>query len=289
MNVDTTIAVKRSESIKAARKSAKSEAAALGKSAPLADLLGTVGKRGGLLIALLLLWEFAPRFGWVDDTYLPALSTVLGEFGKMFASGELFKHLKSSLVRSFAGYFIAIVVGIPLGLLNGWSRTVSQIDNLLIEFFRNTSALALLPCFILFLGIGETSKIAIVAFACLWPIILNTISGVREVDPMLIMFARSLGLSDGVMFRRIILPASLPSIFTGLRISSASAVLVIIAAEMVGAKSGLGFLITNAQFSFRIPAMYVGILTTTALGIAINYALIGIERKFTAWKPRMIK
>jgi NitT/TauT family transport system permease protein len=243
-----------------------------------------------VLIALLLIfWEIAPRLGLVDATYLPPFSRVIIEFGEMIRSGELFIHLKSSLVRSFTGYFLAIAVGIPLGLLTGWSKTASQIFSLPIEFFRNTSALALLPCFILFLGIGEESKIAIVAFGCLWPILLNTTSGVREVDPSLIMFAKSLGLTDGQMFRRIILPASLPSIFTGLRISSAAAVLVIIAAEMVGARSGLGFLITSAQYSFRIPGMYVGILTTTFLGIAINYSLIGIEKKATAWKPRATK
>jgi NitT/TauT family transport system permease protein len=220
---------------------------------------------------------------------MPPLSAILAEFIKMVRSGELFNHIQASLVRSFGGYFFAIAIGVPLGLLNGWSRLVNRIDGLVIEFFRNTSALALLPVFILFLGIGEESKIAIVTFGCLWPILLNTISGVREVDPLLIMFARSLGLSDGIIFRRIILPATLPSIFTGLRISSATAVLIIIAAEMVGANSGLGFLITSAQYSFRVPAMYAGILTTTALGIAINYSLLGVERRFSSWKPKMAK
>jgi NitT/TauT family transport system permease protein len=253
------------------------------------QILNTLAKRGGPLVLLLLLWEFAPRLGWVDPTYLPPFSHVLDVFGEMIRSGELFIHLKASLIRSFSGYFIAIAIGIPVGLLNGWSKSASQFFSLPVEFFRNTSALALLPCFMLFLGIGEESKIAIVAFACLWPILLNTTSGVREVDSMLIMFAQSLGISRSVMFRKIVLPASLPSIFVGLRISSASAVLVIIAAEMVGARSGLGFLITNAQFSFKIPSMYVGILATTMLGIAINYLLIGVEKKFTAWKPSVRK
>ncbi|AEF83647.1 taurine transport system permease protein TauC [Treponema primitia ZAS-2] len=243
-------------------------------------------KRILLLSLLISAWEIAPRKDWVDHTFLPPLSLILAEFKKMIMSGALWRHVSISLFRSIAGFSIAIGIGIPLGLVIGWYKTMSDLLTLPIEVFRNTSALAMLPVFMLFMGIGEASKFTIVAFACLWPIILNTISGIKNVDPLLIMLARSMGLTNAVMFRKIIIPAAIPSIFTGLRISSAAAVLVIIAAEMVGAKSGLGYLITNAQYSFMIPRMYVGILTTMILGVSINYLILGIENKFTSWKPK---
>jgi NitT/TauT family transport system permease protein len=250
-------------------------------------LAAAIFKRVILVVILLAAWELAPRLGWVDALYLPPFSKIIGTFVEMILNGEILRHLSVSLFRSFGGYFIAIAIGIPLGLLTGWYKTMSEILSLPVEMLRNTSALALLPVFILFLGIGEESKLAIVTFGCIWPIFLNTNSAVRNVDPLLLMFSRSLGMSNLKMFLKIILPAALPSIFTGLRISSAAAVLVIIAAEMVGAKSGLGFLITSSQFNFMINKMYVGILTTMLLGIAVNYLLIGAERKFTAWKPKI--
>jgi NitT/TauT family transport system permease protein len=245
----------------------------------------TILKKFILVVLLITAWEIGPRLGWVDKTFLPSLSTILEEFGSMIKSGSLFRHLSVSLTRSVLGYSIAVLVGIPLGLIIGWYRTMADLLTLPVETFRNTSTLAMLPVFMLFLGIGEASKITIVAFGCLWATLLNTISGIKNVDPMLIKLARSMGLSSAGMFRKIILPSSIPSIFTGLRLSASTSVLIIISAEMVGAKSGIGFLITNSQFNFQIPRMYVGILTTTILGSSVNYLLMSLERRFTSWKP----
>jgi NitT/TauT family transport system permease protein len=153
-----------------------------------------------------------------------------------------------------------------------------------LEFFRNTAALALLPVFTLILGIGESSKIAIVFYACFFPVLLSTVAGVATVDPQLLRSARVLGLSPAVTFRKVVFPAAVPTIFTGIRISGAAAVLVLIAAEMVGANAGLGFLINYAQFNFLIPKMYAGILTTSLLGLAVNYSLVSLERRFSRWR-----
>ncbi len=124
----------------------------------------------------------------------------------------------------------------------------------MLEIFRNTAALALLPVFVLILGIGETSKIAIVAYACFFPVLLNTISGVASVDPQLLRTARVLGLSPVATFRKVVLPAAVPTIFTGIRIAGASAMLVLIAAEMIGATAGLGYLINYAAEELPDPA-----------------------------------
>ena len=155
----------------------------------------------------------------------------------------------------------------------------------MLELFRNTAALALLPVFVLILGIGETSKIAIVLYACFFPILLNTISGVssRWTSSCCGRPGCS-GCRRSTTFRKVVFPAALPTIFTGIRIAGAAAILVLIAAEMIGATAGLGYLINYSQYNFLIPQMYAAIITTTALGLAVNYGLVAIERRFSRWR-----
>lgn len=241
-------------------------------------------KTSAAILAFLAIWEAAPRFGLVNLTFLPPLTEVLGAWWALLVSGDLTDHVLASLSRSFGGLFLAIAVAIPLGLAIGWWKPVAQYLNPLLEVFRNTAALAILPVFILLLGLGETSKIAIVFYACAFPLLLNTISGVRNVDPLLIKSARSMGLPPVSLFRKVIVPASIPTIFVGIRQAGASSILVLVAAEMVGAKSGLGYLVQYTQFSFQIPQMYAGILTISAIGLVINYALVYAETRLTAWK-----
>ena len=134
------------------------------------------------------------------------------------------------------------------------------------------------------LGIGETSKIALVVYASFFPILLNTITGVRTVDPLLIKSAVSLGFSPIRLFQKVILPAAVPSIFTGVRMAAASSILVLIAAEMVGARAGLGYLITAAQQNFQIPNMYAGIIAISLLGLSFNGLLVALERRLSRWR-----
>ena len=150
-------------------------------------------------------------------------------------------------------------MAIPLGLVIGWYPLARDLLTPILELFRNTAALALLPVFILLLGIGEVSKISIVLFACTWPILLNTISAVKNVDPLFIKSARSMNISSFKLFYKVILPASVPTIFTGVRMAGTGAILVLIAAEMIGAKAGLGYFITYSQYNFLIAEMYAGI------------------------------
>ena len=241
--------------------------------------------RSSVAIAgLLLLWEALSRFGWVDRTFLPPFSQVAQTLIAGIASGEIPGHLTASAGRALSGFLIAIVIGVPLGLVIGWYRRVGEILNPLLELFRNTAPLALLPVFVLMLGMGETSKIAMVLYSCLWPIVLNTVTGVREVDPLLIRSARAMGLSQARLFRKVVLPAATPTVFTGIRIAGAYAILVLVAAEMVGAKEGLGYLVNYSQFTFEIPKMYAGIITLSLLGLAFNAVLLRIERRLMAWK-----
>jgi NitT/TauT family transport system permease protein len=246
--------------------------------------VGRIG-RGFVGIAILaLVWELFPRLGIVDPYFLPPLHVVLQEWWKMAIDGELWRHLRASMVRSAAGFSIALVIAIPLGAAIAWYRPAREVFTPPLEVFRNTAALALLPAFTLILGIGETSKIAIVTYACFFPILLSTITGVATVDPQLLRSAKVLGLSPVATFRKVVFPAAVPTIFTGIRISGAAAILVLIAAELIGATAGLGFLINYAQYNFLIPKMYAAILTTSTLGLAVNYSLVSLERRFSRWR-----
>lgn len=249
-------------------------------------LLGRALWKSSAIVLLLLLWEFGPN-AFLDPStrvFLPPLHDDLNAWWQLAKSGGLQANLSASLIRSGVGFGLAIVAAVPLGLLIAWYRPLASFLNPVLELFRNTAALALLPVFTLLLGIGETSKIAIVAYASFFPVLLNTIAGVRTVDPTLIRAARTMGLPNFAMFQKVVLPSAVPTIFTGIRMAGAASILVLIAAEMAGAKAGLGYLIMNDQSSFRIPEMYAGILTISVLGLLVNTVLVRLERHFSRWR-----
>ena len=268
-----------------ARPNRRQEESAGVKAAPRARAQALTVGRGLTGVALLaLVWEVAPRTGFVNPYFVPPLSQVLLAWWQMLQDGELLKQVDASLVRSGTGFGLAIAVGVPVGGAIAWYRPVRELLTPVLELFRNTAALALLPVFVLILGIGETSKIAIVTYACFFPVLLNTISGVSTADPQLLRTARVLGLSPVTTFRKVVFPAALPTIFTGIRLAGAAAVLVLIAAEMIGATAGLGFFINYAQNNFLIPQMYAAILTTALLGLLVNYGLVALERRLSRWR-----
>jgi NitT/TauT family transport system permease protein len=246
--------------------------------------LAAFGHRSVLLIALLAAWEVTPRLGLVDPVFLPPFSEVIAAGWQLAQSGELYDDVSASLLRALSGFLISVALIVPLGMVVGWYARIGNLVNQFIEICRNTAPLALLPVFILLLGIGELSKITMVIYSCVWPLLLNTIAAVKQVDPLLIKSARTMGATPQQLFRKVILPAALPTIFVGIRLASASAMLVLVASEMVGAKAGLGYLIINSQYSFLIPQMYFGILGITVIGLAFNVVLEALERRFMRWK-----
>ncbi|WP_329125048.1 ABC transporter permease [Streptomyces sp. NBC_01353] len=250
----------------------------------LLSLLAAGATNSAAIVALLLLWETAPRLGLVDRTFLPPFSEVAAAWWALAADGQLADNTYASLVRSFSGFGLALAVAVPLGLLIGWYRPVAALLGPLLEVFRSTAALALLPVFVLLLGIGETSKISIVVYACTWPILLNTISAVRHVDPTLLKLAKSMDLSTPRLFQKVILPSAVPVMFTGVRLAGAVSILVLVAAEMIGAKAGLGYLINASQYNFAIPQMYAGIITISAIGVTFNQLLVAVERRLSSWR-----
>jgi NitT/TauT family transport system permease protein len=245
---------------------------------------GRLAERGIGIVLFLALWEALPRLGIVSDAYLSPPSAVLASIVQLLENGQLWKHVAASLQRSLWGLVLASVAGVVLGLLVGGFRRLAAIIDPVLQLFRQTSAFALFPVFILFLGIGELSKVAIIFWASFWPVLLSTVSGVKQVDRLLVNSALSMGASRRFVFFKVVLPASLPSIFTGVRLAGAYSITALVAAEMIGAHSGLGFLTLNSQETFQIPTMYAGILLLATLGLLLNYLLALLERRLLRWR-----
>jgi NitT/TauT family transport system permease protein len=237
-----------------------------------------------LLLLLVALWEVAPRLGWMSPIFFPPFSRVMAALGDMIASGEMGRHVGISFQRAGLGFVLATIVAVPLGLLMGRYAAFERATDLLVQTLRNTSQFALLPVFVLLLGIGEASKVAITFYAAVFFILVNTIVGVRSVDPLLLKAARSMGTSDWDLFRKVILPSSVPSIVAGMRLGVKASLFSVIAAEMLAARSGIGFLIQNSQLMLNAADMYAGILMLTAVGLLLNYLLVWIERRATHWR-----
>ncbi len=237
-----------------------------------------------LIFILLALWEVLPGIGVLNKVYISAPSEVAGSIVALVKNGQLWTHLLISLQRVLSGLGIALIIGIPFGMFIGRIRWFERLFDSILQLSRQISALALFPVFILFLGIGETSKMAIIFWASLWPILLNTVSGAKNVEPLYLKAARSMGAARKMIFTKVILPAAMPSILTGIRVGCAYGVMVLVAAEMIGANSGLGFLVTNSQETFKIPQMYGAIVLLALLGIILNFIITRIEKSLTGWR-----
>ncbi|MCX7299096.1 MAG: ABC transporter permease [Rhodobacterales bacterium] len=237
-----------------------------------------------LLIAFCALWEIAPRLGWMNPIFFPPLSSVLAALLDLIASGTMGKHIGISLQRAALGFGLAVAVAIPLGFLMGRYTPFEKATDLLVQTLRNTSQFALLPVFVLLLGIGEASKIAITFYAAVFFLLVNTIVGVKSVDPLLLKAARSMGTSDWDLFRKVIFPWAIPFIVAGARLGVKASLFSVIAAEMLAARSGIGYLIQNSQLMLKSADMYAGIITLTIVGLLLNYGLVWMEKRATHWR-----
>ncbi|BBB89536.1 MAG TPA: ABC transporter permease [Methylomusa anaerophila] len=250
------------------------------------ERLGSGFERAASILVVLLVWEVLPRAELIDRFILPTFSDVISGLAGLFITGEMFKHIAVSFGRAFTGFIAAVSFSIILGIFMGWFKRLERYVNPLLELGRNTPILALYPVFIMFFGVGEVSKVAIIFWGTIWPILLNTIGGVKNVDPLLIKSARSMGISLFPLFRKVILPAATPAIITGLRLSATTSILILVAAEMLNANAGLGFMIFYNETKYKIPEMYSGIITLSILGFLINYLLIALENRLTRWKEQ---
>jgi len=243
-------------------------------------LESTLGWVGFILIWYVLIWA-----GVVREHYLPPPHEVVRALVEgLLPDGNIQKHVWPSIRRSLVGFGLGIAIAVPLGVAIGWFKPFERVIDSVLQFFRQLSALALFPVFLLFFGLGEPSKYAIVTWAVVWPILLTTISAVKDVEKLQIDAAKSMGADQRFIFTKVVLPASIPRIFPGIRLGGAYAITVLVAAEMVGAPAGLGIFTLTMQQTFRIPEMYAGIVLLGILGLIMNYLLVLVERRLTGWQ-----
>ena len=220
---------------------------------------------------IVLVWQAVVTFTSAHVAILPPPTLAAKTFLELLVSGELFVHIQASLGRVLAAWCLAVLIAVPLGLAMGRWRRFEHIVDPVVELFRPISPLAWIPLAILWFGIGETGKIFIIFVATFFPILLNTVSGVKGVDGVLIRAGQALGCdTDWSLFRKIILPAAMPTIIVGFRIAFGTGWAAIIAAELVAAQSGLGYLIADGMEILRSDMVLVGMAVIGILGVVID-------------------
>ncbi|OFZ88306.1 MAG: hypothetical protein A2V78_00565 [Betaproteobacteria bacterium RBG_16_64_18] len=235
------------------------------------------------IVLLLAVWELSGMLEWVSRLSLPRMSSVVVTLWGLIGSGELPAELGSSLWRMFAGYFIGIGLGVLLGLLMGSYRTFYNLLEPITEILRPIPSPAYVPIAILFLGIDDEMKIFMIAFSAFFPVLLNTYSGVRSVDPVQLQTAKTFGVKGSRLLWQIVLPSAAPFIFTGMRVSLAVALIVMVISEMVAASNGIGYFVLAAQRGFKVREMFAGVVTLAVIGYVLNRVFLAIENRVLAW------
>jgi NitT/TauT family transport system permease protein/taurine transport system permease protein len=244
-----------------------------------------------LLVVVIAVWQFAskvwlPRIDPHMAVLMPAPSTIAVTAVGMIASGELFFHLMASLKRE-ATAFLFSISAIPLGMAMGWWRPVYNQVNPIMEILRPIPPLAWIPLSILWFGLGDEQNQFIIFLGMFFPILVNTIVGVKNIDPSLIRAARSLGAPERKVLARIVFKGALPQIITGVRIGLGVGWMALVAAELVGANSGLGFIINDARSMLRTDTIMVGMLAIGLIGLLIDTAILMLSRRLLPWSLAM--
>jgi ABC-type nitrate/sulfonate/bicarbonate transport system permease component len=236
-----------------------------------------------LIVALLGLWQISSTLEWVSPLSLPPVDSVLASLASLVLSGEILSELGASLWRMLAGYFIGVALGVPIGLLMGSFRPIYYLLEPITEILRPIPSPAYVPIAILFLGIDDEMKVFMIAFSAFFPVLLNTYSGVRGVDPVQIQTARTFGVAGGRLLWQVVLPSAAPYIFTGMRVSLAVALIVMVISEMVAASNGIGYFILAAERGFKVKEMFAGVVTLGIVGYLMNRIFLAIENRVLAW------
>jgi len=236
------------------------------------------------LIGLLVLWEIVCSTKIVSPLFLPAPSAIVMTGWDMLLSGEITRNLGPSLYRIGVGYLIGSVVGILVGLILGFSKWADAIGTPVVYAIYPIPKIALLPLFVLWLGIGELSKVTIIALGVFFPVVINTFSGVKSVDQILIKAAVTFGSNHFNVIRKVILPGALPMIFAGLKLAAGTSLLLLVAAEMIAAQNGIGSMVLHYGNLMITTKLMVGVLVLSLLGLTFNRLLQWLENKLLPWK-----
>ena len=241
-------------------------------------------------VALFAVWALVTNLGWVDPVTLPSPQVLWDSFVELVSRGYGGKgaltHLAASVFRTFTGLIGGIVLGIPVGLLMGYSPVANAILGPIFSFIRPVPPIAFIPLVILYFGIGEFPKILLIGAAAFWYVVLNTSNGVRSVPVDLVRAALNLGVRRDQLFFRVIFPAALPHVMTGIKTATALSWAIVVAAELVAAQEGLGYLIMDAATFFRVPYVYLGIIIIGVIGLLLEVVTVAIENRVLHWRGR---
>ena len=236
------------------------------------------------ILCLLSIWELICQSGIVSSLFLPAPTAIISALLQMIADGEIGVSLAASLYRILAGFFIGSLVGLAVGLVTGTSALMDKIGTPIVNAIYPIPKIALLPLFILWLGIGELSKVTIIALGVFFPVAMNTYSGVKNVDTLLLKVAASFNASWWMTMKSVVLPNALPMIFAGLRLAAGTSLLLLVAAEMIAAQVGIGALILHYGDLMITDRLMAGVIVLSLLGLVFNLILQFLERKAIPWK-----
>jgi len=252
-------------------------------------VLGRPAVQGGLfVVALLLLWETGAAVGWLQPFQFPPPTRVATALAELAASGfpsgiRIWGHTGITLLRIFQGFLIAMALAIPLGFVIGRSLLLERMTSPIVTFARSVATLSLLPLAIVWFGIGEASKVFLIAYACFWVMLSNVIAAAKYVDPVLIRAARTMDVGGARLFAAVILPATVPRLIAGARVAIGVGFMVIVGAEMIGTIQGLGALIMEARTFYRTDISIVGMTALGILGFGFTSGLAWLERVLLPW------
>ncbi|ELK44635.1 UNVERIFIED_CONTAM: ABC transporter permease [Halobacillus marinus] len=235
-------------------------------------------------VFILLLWEILSRTGLMDARFFPPPTQIVGTFWLMAGSGELFSHVGISLYRIFAGFLLGVIPAIAIGLLMGLYGPIRHFLSPLIMALMPIPTLALLPIIIILFGVGEVSKVVTIAGSVFFPVVINTVAGVINIDRIYLDVAKNYGADSKQFFFKIALPGSLPVMLEGIQMGQAIALLTIVAAEMMGANSGIGYLIWTSYKAFMLKEMFVGLVLISFFGYLFSLILRGLQSKLLPWR-----
>lgn len=238
----------------------------------------------GTPLGLLAFWELLARLSLIDVRFFPPPTDILAQMAALMSTGELWEHLFASLRRLFIGFWVGLVPALILGVVMGLSRPVRAAIGPLVSGTYPIPKSALLPLILLIFGLGETSKVVMVAIGVFYPVVLNTVTGVMQVAPIYYDVSSNFGASRWQVFKTVAVPGAMPNIMTGVELGAGLGLILIAIAEMIGAQSGLGFMIWNAWQLYSVETMYVGLLVIAVIGYALSLLLAEVSRRLMPWR-----
>lgn len=237
------------------------------------------------LAVLAIIWQLLAISGWASPRLMPPLDKILSAFISGVASGELVYHASVSFSRALSGFGLAIAIGVTLGVLMARVRWFEWMFEPFFSFGYPVPKIALYPVFILLLGFGSSSKIALIALECTFPIAVNTFFGIRAVASPLVWSAQNMGAGPLRIFFKVLFPAALPSIMSGIRVALPLSMVIVVVTEMIGESAGLGYYISYASASFMYASAYAGVIAIALIGFAMDRTLILIRNRVLFWEP----